>query len=347
MARLIAVGERAMPFHGRVLALLALLAATSSNLHAQGGLTADAVLAPVVGVRADIRRDARTGPYLGLERAGSGIVISADGLVATVGYLVLEASAVEILRQDGTAVDAEVVAYDHETGLGLVRAREPLGLPVMPLGDAGRIGVGTRLLATSYDGTKLSVSPAAVVSRRTFAGYWEYLLEEPLFTSPPHPGAFGGAALVDADGALIGIGSLVVRDAREEPPLPGNMFIPVDLLRSARDHMVAHGRGPAPDRPWLGLTLLEQSGALVVRRVAAGGPAQAAGIRPGWLLIGIDGEPVNSLDEVFRPLWAAGTPGVTVTLELLEPIQDADGAVPRSITVTTASRYDWLRLGSE
>lgn len=291
----------------------------------------------VVGVRAEIHPEARSLATLGAERIGSGVVIDAGGRVLTIGYLLLEASGVEI-RLEGRAVAGEVVAYDGESGLGLVRAKGALDVQPAPLGQASALALGSPLLVISR-ATRPDARQVTLVDRREFAGYWEYLLEDALFTRPPHP-EFAGAALIEPSGAVVGIGSLFVIDAASKGvESPGNMFVPVDPLRAVLGDLLAFGRRQSPPRPWLGLTLREEGALVRVVRVAEEGPAERAGVRAGDLIIAVAGERVGSLAELYRRVWAMGAAGVEVPLDL-----HGERGI-RRVVVASMDRDRWLRWG--
>ncbi|HET6522775.1 MAG TPA: S1C family serine protease [Geminicoccaceae bacterium] len=297
-------------------------------------------LAAVVHVRAEIPRDARTADTLGTEREGSGVVIDTNGLVLTIGYVILEAMAVDVVGSDGTRVPASVVAYDHESGFGLLRATADLGVEPMPLGDSGAIEPIRPALVVSNTG-ELSVQAVYVVDRREFAGYWEYLLDGALFTAPPHRD-FAGAALVGPDGRLLGVGSLFVGDAlggSRRRQLVGNMFVPVDALKPILADLLADGRRGDPPRPWLGLTLREiQGGRVHVTRVVPDGPAARAGMEAGDTIVGVGGDEVRGLADFYRKVWSRGEAGASVPLNLLRGVTTAE------TVVESGDRYRWLRL---
>ncbi|MDX1513260.1 MAG: S1C family serine protease [Gammaproteobacteria bacterium] len=296
------------------------------------------VLSAVVEVRANVPASARTAAALGTERVGSGVVIDAEGLIVTIGYLILEATEVVIATLDGKTVPARIVAYDHETGFGLLRAGKALTVKPMALGNSADVAQGDPLLVTAFGGAGV-VRPAVVVSRREFAGYWEYLLDNALFTSPPYP-MFGGAALMNSDGHLVGIGSLVVGDAmRGERTLPGNMFVPIDQLKSVLGDLLTAGRSTSAPRAWIGVYSHESpDGLIVVQHVAEDGPASKAGIQPGDVIVEIDGRTVSSLSGMYRELWDGHAPGDRVRVTILR------GAERRELSVLSADRYRWLRL---
>lgn len=292
-------------------------------------------LKAIVGVRAMVPASARTADTLGQERAGGGVVIGEDGLVLTIGYLIMEAVETEIVEQDGRVVPADVVAYDYDTGFGLLRPLSRLNAPPIELGDSTELSEKTRVLVAGPDGP----SPALVVSRREFAGYWEYLLPDAIFTSPPYR-SFGGAALIGADGRLLGIGSLIVADAaRPGQQLPGNMFVPISALKPIMGELLRDGRAAKTPRPWLGLYTQELRGHVFISRVAPGGPADKAGIDANAVVLAVDGKPVSGLAEFYRAVWDLGEAGVEVPLTLLEA-----AAGERKVVVTSGNRYDYLQL---
>lgn len=328
----------------RLAAPLALLLALwapvpSSAAPAASGEETDiaTLFSAIVKVATKVPGDARTARTLGAEREGSGVVIDSSGLVLTIGYLMLEAESAEITLADGRTMPASVIAYDHDTGFGLLRASQELGVTPVKLGRSGDVAPRDRVLVAPYGGAPVAM-PALVVGRRPYAGSWEYLLEDAIFTSPPHP-SFGGAGLFDLEGRLVGIGSLIVGDAAEPgEQMPGNMFVPIDRLTPILGDLLESGRSSAPRRPWLGLSSEELRGRLFVLRVAEGGPAASAGIEAGDMVIGVGGVPVAGLADFYRKVWAQGEAGVSVSLDVLH------GMTVRPVTVKSIDRYRWLRL---
>jgi S1-C subfamily serine protease len=312
---------------------LALGLAMSSSASAQSNER----LSAVVQVESIVPYNARTADGLGTRRIGSGVVIGDDGLVLTVGYLILEAIEVSVRGPDGKGAPAKVVAYDHESGLGLIRTATPLDVEPLSLGNAGDVSLMEPLLVASKVG-KLEAKGVYMVDRRPFAGYWEYLLEDAIFTAPPHA-QFGGAALINRQGQLIGIGSLILKDANpRQRPGPANMFIPVDALKPILADLLADGRRKEPAHPWLGLYLEEYRGHIFVTRVAPDGPGQDAGMGVGDLILGIDGNIAGSLADFYRDLWQRGEPGVDIPLNVVR-----DDQMSLEV-VKSGDRYRYLRL---
>src|SRR5437870_6019077 len=233
----------------------------------------------VVGLRAEIPEDAFTAQILGTLRAGSGVVIRDDGLVLTIGYLITEASTIWLTTNKGTVVGGFPLAYDQTTGFGLVHPLGKLGVRPIERGTATSVRVGENVVMAGHGGAAHSLK-ATVFAKREFAGYWEYVLDEALFTAPAHP-QWGGAALLGTDGRLLGIGSLLVQEALRGKTVDGNMFVPIDLLGPILEDMLATGQATRPPRPWLGMYATEAGPRLVVAGLASGGPAEKAGVKVG------------------------------------------------------------------
>lgn len=295
------------------------------------------ILSAIVSVHAEVPITARTAVSLGTERQGSGVVIDNSGLIVTIGYLILEASRVEVTLADGRSVAASIVAYDHNTGFGLLRTVDSIKTTPMKLGKSADVEESAKLLISGFGGAA-AAQPAIVVSRRVFAGYWEYLLEDAIFTAPPYRN-FGGAALVSADGELIGVGSLIVGDAIQgQQQIPGNMFVPIDILKPILKDLVTSGRASGSLRPWLGVYTEEFRDRLFVTRVADQGPAAKAGIETGDIILAVGGQEIASMEDFYRGVWALGNAGTPVALTVLR------GSKLMNITVESGNRYEWLRL---
>jgi serine protease Do len=273
--------------------------------------------AAVVGVLAKAVDNATSNVTLGPVRQGSGVVIGADGLVLTIGYLILEADQVVLLPDDGRHIPARVIGYDVATGFGLVKALIPLDLPAAPLGEPTQVADEDTLLIIS-GGHDAGISMAKRVSQRSFSGYWEYHLDHALFTAPPRTD-HSGAALFSLKGELLGVGSLVVSDALgpDQPALAGNMFVPIDLLKPILGELLAQGRSAQSKRAWMGVNCVELAGEVRVLRVSRAGPAEAAGLQPGDHIVRIDGQTVDSLQTLWHRLWGGGAPERDVALDIL------------------------------
>lgn len=290
----------------------------------------------VVGVKVKAIPNARSNESLGQERVGSGVIIPRDGLVLTIGYLILEADTVEVTDSAGQDVPASVVAYDHATGFGLVKPLAPLTPKPIRIGSASPVSQLDRLMIVTGGGEQ-QISIATVVSRRQFAGYWEYLIDDAIFTSPPRLD-HSGAALINKEGELVGIGSLFVMDALTPGQrLPGNMFVPIDLLGPIIDQLIRTGEQQGAKRPWLGVNSLEEDGRIKVMQVNEESPAAQAGIEAGDIILAVGGEKVTSLDGFYQRVWQSGPPGVDVPMTLLH------GVDLRTVTVRSIDRRQYMR----
>jgi S1-C subfamily serine protease len=320
----------------------ALAFATVSSAHAAAPPAGDIeavtrALDAVVGVHVTAAEDARSADTLGRERSGSGVVIGPDGLVLTIGYLIVEADSIRITTHDQRVVPARAVGYDPATGFGLVRAVLPLAdIRPATLGTVSGVPPRTPLLAVT-GGPGGGVSLTRLLGLRPFSGYWEYHIESALFTSPPLRN-HSGAPLFNARGEVLGIGSLFVGNAAGgEQPLPGNMFVPVDLLKPILAEMQQTGSTRSSRRPWLGLSSSDQDGRVQILRVNPEGPARAAGLAPGDVVLAIDGEKVETLEGFYKKLWARPDPESEVLLTVLH------GADIRQVTVKATDRMKTLR----
>src|SRR5215469_718566 len=276
----------------------------------------DGALAAVLGLHATVPEDAFTAGTLGTERAGSGVLIRRDGLVLTIGYLITEAETIWLTSPGGGAVPGHVLASDQESGFGLVQALGRLDAPPMDLATELRVGAGDRAIMAAEGGRRHAIA-ARVVARQEFAGYWEYVIDRAIFTAPAHP-FWGGAALISADGRLIGVGSLHVQHASgRELRRDVNMVVPIDLLPAILDDMLTYGRPNRPARPWLGLYAAEVEDAIVVAGLAERGPASKAGLRPGDRILAVRDDAVASLAGFWRKVWAGGPAGSEVVLQVV------------------------------
>ena len=270
----------------------------------------DQALNAVVGLSAVIPADAFTAEILGTERAGNGVLIR-DNVVLTIGYLITEAEAIWLTLFDGRAVPGTVLAYDQETGFGLVQALARLDVPPLPLGSSGQARVGDAVVIAGAGGRKHSLA-ARIVSKQEYAGYWEYVLDEAIFTTPAHPN-WGGTAVIGASGELIGVGSLQLQQAQGAGTVGHlNMSVPIDLLKPILDDLMTMGRPNHPPRPWLGLYATEVEDKLVIAGLAKSGPAARANLRVGDMVLAVAGTKVDSLGGLFRQIWSVGQAGVEV-----------------------------------
>jgi len=290
----------------------------------------DRALMSVVGVHTVIPEDAFTAETLGTERMGNGVCIGDRGVVLTIGYLLTEAQEVWLTPSEGPPAQGHVLAYDQETGFGLVQALARLELPSLSLGRSSEARVGDPVVVGGAGGRKRSVA-ARIAAKQEFAGYWEYVLDEAIFTAPAHPN-WGGTALLGSAGELLGIGSLQMEQAPERGKAGGdlNMIVPIDLLKPIFDDMLKTGRANRPPRPWLGLYATEIEGKIVVVGLARGGPAQKAGLKTGDVVLSVGGADVSDLAGLYRRVWSRGQAGVQVPLTIYRDGRTFEQAVASS-----------------
>jgi S1-C subfamily serine protease len=300
--------------------------------------SAEEVLKAVVKIRAVIPKEARTAAVLGTEREGYGVLIDAKGYILTTGYLIIESETIEVTGPDGKKRDASFVGYDHATGFGILRTHTPLDAAPMGLGQSSTLKEGDPVIVAGPGGPE-SVFGVRVMARQEFAGYWEYILEDAIYTSPPYAN-FGGAALIGSDGRLLGIGSLFTElHVQGIGKLPCNVFIPIDQLQSILSDLIAVGRPRKPARPWLGINAEETHGRIFITRVTEDSPAEQSGLRPDDLIVAVNGKAVEGLADFYRKLWALGDAGVEVTLGILK------GAEIKDVKIRTGDRNRFLKMG--
>jgi S1-C subfamily serine protease len=297
---------------------------------------ADAALKAIIKIHSIFPENARSASLLGTEREGNGVVIDSNGHILTIGYLVTGAKSIEVFVKEDQPIKATFVGYDYHTGFGIIKANKPLNITPMQLGRSSEVTEGDPVLVVSHGGSD-AVQGVRVVSRGEFAGYWEYILEDAIYTAPPHA-KFGGAALVGRDGRLLGIGSIYTQLIIPDVGLvPCNMSVPIDRLKPILADLISSGRSPEPPRPWLGVHAEEAYGRVIVLRTTAGSPAEKAGLQPTDVILTVNKHTVNGLADFYRKVWDLGKPGVKVPLSILQ------GNKVRNLTVHSGDRYQFLK----
>ena len=298
---------------------------------------AEDVLGSVVKVKTRALPDARSNATLGQTREGSGVIIDRDGHILTIGYLVIEADAIEVTTAQGKSSPATLIGYDHDSGFGLLKAVLPLDTNPIELGASAALGLREPVMIAPYGGRQ-SVSLAYVVSKRQFAGSWEYLLDSAIFTAPATL-AWAGSPLISGEGKLVGIGSLLVRNSvAEDVPVPGNMFVPIDLVKPILADLIENGHKAGASRPWLGMATENVQGRLFVTRVSEEAPADRAGIRRGDIIVGVGADAVTTNAELYQKVWSLGPAGIDAPLKVLQ------GASVNEIKVHSIDRMEYLRV---
>ena len=293
------------------------------------------ILKAVVKVRAKIPDSAITASLLGTEREGNGILIDSNGFVLTIGYLILESDTVEVTDSEGQVLEAKYIGYDYDTGFGLIQAEKLLGVAPLKLGSARELKQGDPALVAGHKGAE-EVVGVRIVHRGEFVGYWEYLLENAIYTTPPFQN-YGGAALIGPEGSLLGVGSIFTRIAVSGfGAVPANMFVPVDLLKPILKDLMTTGRSRQPQKPWLGVYTEEAHGRLFITRLTAGGPGEKSKLQAGDIILKVNQQPVSGQADFYRKVWALGNAGVEVPISILRETEIKD------ITLSSIDRYQLL-----
>jgi len=341
MAGSIGMGSRGILAAGMALLLALLLPAPArAQADAAARQRLESLQAATVGVEVRVISEAASARTLGRLREGTGIVIAPQGLVLTIGYLVLEAENVEVVTREQKRIPAQVVAYDFVNGLGLLKPLFPLaGVEPVRLGKAASVAKGSPLLFITGSAPR-QAGAVRLVDTRPFTGYWEYHLESALYTSPMVMN-HSGAGLFNLEGELVGVGNLLLRDVMpDDSPtsLSGNLFVPVDVLAPIFEDLIRTGENPQGKRPWLGINAAQMGGAIRITRVNANSPAEAAGLRPGHWVVAVDDQPVQSLEAFYKRVWARGLGDGAIKLSVREggnvrvlelPIRDRSNSIAR------------------
>jgi S1-C subfamily serine protease len=304
---------------------------------ARATIQAEQLLKAIVKIRAEIPEGARTASVLGTEREGHGIVLDTKGHILTTGYLIIESESIEVTGSDGKKSKAAFVGYDHATGFGILKTETPLSVAPIQLGDSSALKEGDPVIVAGHGGAESAIG-ARVVARREFTGYWEYILDNAIYTAPAYA-KFAGAALIGPDGRLLGVGSLFTQLAVPGlGVLPCNVFIPIDLLQPILNDLIFIGRPNTPAKPWIGINAEENHGRVFLTRITEGGPADEAGLKPDDLVLKVNGRPVEGLADFYRKVWIAGNAGVEVTLTILKGVEMQD------VPLRTGDRNKFLMM---
>jgi S1-C subfamily serine protease len=298
------------------------------------------ILKAVVKIRSAIPDSSLTATLLGTEREGNGILIDSDGYILTIGYLILEAKTIEVIGPEEKVIEAKFIAYDYDTGFGLIRADKLFDVAPLGLGSSAGLKQGDPALVAGHQGSE-DVAGVRVVQRDEFVGYWEYLLENAIYTTPPYQN-FAGAALIGPDGSLLGVGSIYTRLAVAGfGSIPANMFVPIDLLKPILDDLKTAGRSRRPPKPWLGVFTEQAHGRIFITRLTPGGPGQKGQLQAGDIILKVNRQPVKGQADFYRKVWALGSAGVEVPISILRETEI------KEITLNSIDRYELFRPKTE
>ena len=288
----------------------------------------------VVKIDSIIPPEARTAQSLGTVRGGNGVVID-DKHILTIGYIVVEAETITITLPDGKKFPGELIGYDHTTGFGILRTIIHSNLTPLKIGDSDQLTKEDFLYVLPYL-TEGRPSAVKMVSRRSFAGWWEYFLDKPIYTYPANS-SFAGSALINEYGEVLGIGSLYVGDAAATGiSSPGNMFVPINDLKPILDDLIQNGRRTKDIKPYMGLTSSDNTGQVKITRVNDNGPAAKAGFNVNDTILAVNNEKINSIEDFYKVVWSFGGPGTKLQFDI-ERNQEK-----LNIELTTMDRNDFF-----
>ena len=268
----------------------------------------------IVSVRSIVPPEARTAANLGVEREGNGVAID-ENHILTIGYIVLESESIEIGLSDGRSLPAKLIGYDHTSGFGIIKSVVPLTMPHLKLGNSDDINSEEDLLILPSP-IRGAGSIVRSVSRRPFTGWWEYFVESPIYTTPPNR-FWAGAPILNGNGEILGIGSLFVSESVPGISSPGNMSVPINLLKPILEDLLTNGRRKGKIQPYLGISSDESNDQIIVTRVSEGGPAYQAGVKPQDIIVAINGSQITKLESFYKKIWKSGEAGVTIELSVL------------------------------
>jgi len=252
----------------------------------------------MLGLKVRARANATSSARLGVHRFASAVVVDPRGYALTVSYAVMDAVEIEAVRRDGRAVAAIPAGFDLDSGLALVKL-EGSDWKSAALGQSRDVAVGmlTGTVGIDEDNDLVHVT-GSVKSVRRFSASWEYMLER-AFIVTPASASWGGSALVNDRGEVVGIGSLRLGEAPYT-----NLFIPLERFVPVKDELIATGRVQSRvPRPWLGIYTSVDHDRITIDGFSPIGPAAQAGFQRGDRIVGVNGVNVRSQEEFYETLW--------------------------------------------
>ncbi len=252
---------------------------------------------------------------------GSGVILSADGLMLTNRHVVKDANRIQVELADGKRLAVRVLGFDPETDLAVLRA-DARDLPTIPIGEPKDLRIGDVVLAIGNPfgvGQTVTLGIVSATGRTDLglSGVENFIQTDAAI----NPGNSGGA-LIDSRGALIGINTAIYSESGVSEGV--GFAIPADLAQGVASQILASGK---VTRGWLGISgrsvtpslaetfgLRTQTGVLI-SSTAEGSPAERAGLRPGDVITRVSGQPVTDTQQLFDLITGAG-PEAAVVLEV-------------------------------
>lgn len=289
------------------------------------------ILPAVVDLRVVIPENHPSTRNLGSERMGSGTIVDPDGYILTVHYVTLGADSITVTLTDGEQLPGELAAQDFETGLALVKI-PGRDFPFVRPATSGSLSLGQAAMIVASSGEAgRRVSGGYITSMESYDGHWEYMLEKTIRLTAFNPG-FGGGALADLKGRIVGVVSLNLNEIGKF-----SLAIPIEFYLQNEQEMKKYGRVRSrPQHPWLGFYPQPLAGHIVIAGVVPGGPAERSGLREGDIILGVEKKDVRSRPELYREIWKK-KPGEQISFRVLREEESLN------LEVTGGDRWDFYR----
>ena len=235
---------------------------------------------------------------LGTDRRGTGTVVSSDGLVLTIHYLLLGATKVIVTLPNGEQRDATIVGKDYSTGLGLLKI-DGANHPHLEVVSSGNSVVGEDVFTVASLGSdKRCADNGMITYLGPFDAVWEFVLDRSIcVTATSLNLGLPGGPILNRRVQVIGVSYLNFTDPGR--PILG---IPGEYYLNIRDELARHGRVSKPQRAYLGVVSYTLRDHVIIANVMPGGPGEKAGLKQGDLVLAIDGKDISERRLLYEGL---------------------------------------------